>query len=195
LFVSSDAGRSLRFLFVPSSAGRVLRTLGLRAYRRAGAVAPVGDRFSFLFPQAPGTRSARLAYAPTGAPAQSHRSAAASLCLFVPSSAGRVLCTLGLRAYRRAGAVAPVGGRFALAADCLLTAGVGHISQTAQVARSWGGPLGPTGSDRDPAARAALAKRAERVPATEAKRQSGARARRQRLSIKPACRRTPGWRW
>jgi hypothetical protein len=40
--------------------------------------------------------------------------------LFVPSGAGRVLRTLGLRAMRCAGAVAPVGGRFTLAAECLL---------------------------------------------------------------------------
>ena len=92
-----------------------------------------------------------------------------------------MLRMLGLRAYRRAGAVAPVGGRFALAAECLLTsgagcvspiaqvvrawcllnAGAGRVTQTAQVARSWGGPLGPTGSDGDPAAHAALAKRTE----------------------------------
>jgi len=45
--------------------------------------------------------------------------------LFVSSDAGRVLRTLGLRAWRRAGAVAPVGGRFALAAECLLTSGGG----------------------------------------------------------------------
>ena len=105
-----------------------------------------------------------------------------------------MLRMLGLRAYRRAGAVAPVGGRFALAAECLLTsgagcvspiaqvvrawcllnAGAGRVTQTAQVARSWGGPLGPTGSDCDPAAPAALAKRAERVPAHEAKEKMGA---------------------
>ena len=78
--------------------------------------------------------------------------------MFVPSSAGRSLRSLGLRAMRRAGAVAPVGGRFALAAECLLTSGARCVSQSAQVARSWGGPLGPTGSDGDPAAHAALAK-------------------------------------
>jgi hypothetical protein len=38
-----------------------------------------------------------------------------------------MLRMLGLRAYRRAGAVAPVGGRFALAAECLLTAEAGHV--------------------------------------------------------------------
>jgi len=65
---------------------------------------------------------------------------------------------LGLRAIGRAGAVAPVGGRFALAAECLLTGGGGYVSPTAQVMRSWGGPHGPTGRDRDPAAHAASAK-------------------------------------
>jgi len=34
---------------------------------------------------------------------------------------------------RRAGAVAPVGGRFALAADCLLTGGAGCVSQPPQI--------------------------------------------------------------
>jgi hypothetical protein len=52
--------------------------------------------------------------------------------LFVPSDAGRML---GSRAYRRAGAVAPVGGRFALAAECLLTCGAWRLLQTAQVVR------------------------------------------------------------
>jgi len=42
-----------------------------------------------------------------------------------------VLRTLGLRADWRAGAVAPVGGRFALPAECLLTNGAESASLTA----------------------------------------------------------------
>ncbi len=87
-----------------------------------------------------------------------NRRARAPLFLSVPSNAGRVLRTLGLRANWRAGAVVLVGGGFALAAECLLTASGGCVSPTAQVARSWGGPFGPTGSDCDPTAHAALAK-------------------------------------
>jgi len=65
---------------------------------------------------------------------------------------------LGLRAIRRAGAVAPVGGRFALAAErqykrwcrARLTDNSGDLFMGRRAA--------PTGSDRDPAAHAALAK-------------------------------------
>ena len=94
------------------------------------------------------------------------------MLIFLASSAGRVLRTLGLRAVRRAGAVAPVGGRFALAAERQY-----ERQRRVHLANSTGSLFmgrraAPTGSDCDPAALAAKAKRAERVPATEAKQRN-----------------------
>ena len=101
-----------------------------RAGRAAARPGPVhipsssaAGRVLFAFPQAPGARSACLAYAPCGAPARSRRPGrcaarsrshprlvgrrAGFVCF--PSGAGRSLRSLGLRAWRRAGAVAPAG--------------------------------------------------------------------------------------
>ncbi len=92
--------------------------------------------------------------------------------LFVPSVAGRSLRSSGFRLMRGAGAVAPVGGRFALAAERQY-----ERQRRVHLANSTGSLFmgrraAPTGSDCDPAALAAKAKRAERVPATEAKQRN-----------------------
>ena len=83
-----------RTFFIPSSAGR---------------------EESIHFPQAPGARSARLAYAPAARRrGRAGRAAAQPGPAFsFPSGAGRSLRSLGLRALRRAGAVAPAPGRCA----------------------------------------------------------------------------------
>ena len=74
-----------------------------------------------------------------------------AFCLFPPTP-GACSARLASGPDRPAGAVAPVGGRFALAAECLHNTGAGYVSQSARVVRSWGDPLGSTGSDCDPAA-------------------------------------------
>ena len=82
-----------------------------------------GREDSIHFPQAPGARSARLAYAPCGAPARSRRPgrcAARSRSAPMPGWPPGGFCLLSLkrralaplawlRAWRRAGAVAPAG--------------------------------------------------------------------------------------
>ena len=89
------------------------------------SVAGVHSAFC-LFPPTPGACSARLAYAPIGAPVPSHRSAAASLS--PPNTCSPVVVGAYHKQLRW------------------------QVGQSAQVVRSWGGPLGPTGSDCDPAA-------------------------------------------